>query len=425
MANQDLFFDITKQGTEQEKQQYIISRVGDGGLKAITITVYSNGRPYNITDLTQVFEGVKPDGERIIDTTGGLVLDPRNGVFRYILPQQASTAEGDYQQAFFKLKRGEQTDSSLEVRIRVLKNKVEFGINSESYFTEYQKELERLRTTVNTGIEELKHTAEATEVKINSEVETAKALDTQLKALQSAINSNQLATREDLTSQIKPLSDQVVAFTNSLETTKDTVNANVQKLVDTKMDAGVAPGVLSNPANITKSGNYYYNSSTQGLPTLNGSNANGIIQAVMRDENNGMLSILGTGLTREKYKGKLYDRWKSSTPILLWSGRASSGDTVQLKDDVHNYGQLIINVTFTSNRHATHFVTVPNNGETLYLNNIGLRSSGNGYKNGYLDELSILFKDNNRIQVVKSLLATDGEQAINSDTAITAIYGIY
>ena len=53
--------------------------------------------------------------------------------------------------------------------------------------------------------------------------------------------------------------------------------------------------------------------------------------------------------------------------------RASSGDTVQLKDDVH--GQLIINVTFTSNRHATHFVTVPNNGETLYLNNIGLRSS--------------------------------------------------
>ena len=38
-----------------------------------------------------------------------------------------------------------------------------------------------------------------------------------------------------------------MAFTNSLETTKDTVNANVQKLVDTKMDAGVAPGVLSNP----------------------------------------------------------------------------------------------------------------------------------------------------------------------------------
>ena len=44
-------------------------------------------------------------------------------VFRYILPQQASTAEGDYQQAFFKLKRGEQTDSTIEVQMRVLKIK--------------------------------------------------------------------------------------------------------------------------------------------------------------------------------------------------------------------------------------------------------------------------------------------------------------
>ena len=148
MANQELSFDITKLGNQQEKQQYIVSRVGDGGLKAITISVTSNGTPYNITDLTPIFEGVKPDGERIIDTTGGIVLNAKGGIFRYILPQQASTAEGDYQQAFFKLKRGEQTDSTIEVQMRVLKNKVEFGINSESYFTEYQKELERLRKTV-------------------------------------------------------------------------------------------------------------------------------------------------------------------------------------------------------------------------------------------------------------------------------------
>lgn len=122
MANQELSFDITKLGNQQEKQQYIVSRVGDGGLKAITISVTSNGTPYNITDLTPIFEGVKPDGERIIDTTGGIVLNAKGGIFRYILPQQASTAEGDYQQAF-KLKRGEQTDSTIEVQMRVLKIK--------------------------------------------------------------------------------------------------------------------------------------------------------------------------------------------------------------------------------------------------------------------------------------------------------------
>ena len=77
MANQELTFDITKLGTQQEKQQYIVSRVGDGGLKAITISVTSNGTPYNITDLEPIFEGIKPDGEHIIDTTGGTVLDPK------------------------------------------------------------------------------------------------------------------------------------------------------------------------------------------------------------------------------------------------------------------------------------------------------------------------------------------------------------
>lgn len=425
MSNQDLFFDITKQGTQQEKQQYIISRVGDGGLKAITISVYSNGRPYNLTDLTPVFEGVKPDGERIIDTTGGLVLDPRNGVFRYILPQQVSTAEGDYQQAFFKLKRGEQTDSTLEVKLRVLKNKVEFGINSESYFTEYQAELERLKNTVNNGVEELNRKSEQVGAKINGQVETAKALTTQLEALQSSVSSNQLVTKLDLNKQISNLTDQVTAFSNSLETTKNNISDNVTKLVNNKMDAGIVDGVLSNSTNITKSGNYYFDSSTQGLPVRNSGNSNGIIQAVMKDENNGLLTMLGTGFSIEKYHGELYDRWKSSVPVLLWSGSAGKDTNIELKDSVHNYGQLIINVIFTSNRHATQFVTVPSNGEVIFLNNSGLRSSNGGYKNGYLDEIAILFRDNNHIYVQKALVSTDDQPAVDSSATITAIYGIY
>lgn len=129
-------------------------------------------------------------------------------MFRYILPQQVSTAEGDYQQAFFKLKRGEQTDSTLEVKLRVLKNKVEFGINSESYFTEYQAELERLKNTVNNGVEELNRKSEQVGAKINGQVETAKALTTQLEALQSSVSSNQLVTKLDLNKQISNLTDQ-------------------------------------------------------------------------------------------------------------------------------------------------------------------------------------------------------------------------
>lgn len=425
MANQELSFDITKLGNQQEKQQYIVSRVGDGGLKAITISVTSNGTPYNITDLTPIFEGVKPDGERIIDTTGGIVLNAKGGIFRYILPQQASTAEGDYQQAFFKLKRGEQTDSTIEVQMRVLKNKVEFGINSESYFTEYQKELERLRKTVEAGIKEINNSADGTKNKVQNLVDTANMLDLQIKSLKSSIGSNQLVTKSELNNQINQLTEQVSDFSSSLIITKQNLTQNIRDLVSKKLDAGVREGVLDNPANITSTGYYYFDSTTQGMPVRNGNNTTGIIQAIMQDDGNGILTILGSGLSIEKYRGQLYDRWKSSLPILLWKGRGQRGNTLELKDKIQNYGQLIIKLVFFTNRLATQFITVPDIGQTVYLNNIGMRALNDEFKNGYLDEISLSVKDERHIQILKTLTSTDNAIATNSDAIITAIYGIY
>ena len=425
MANQELTFDITKLDTQQEKQQYIVSRVGDGGLKAITISVTSNGTPYNITDLEPIFEGIKPDGEHIIDTTGGTVLDPKNGVFRYIFPQQASTAEGDYQQAFFKLKRGEQTDSTIEVDVKVLKNKVEFGINSESYFTEYQKELERLRTTVESGLRELNSTSENTKTKIQSQLETANMLDVQIKALKSSMESKELVTKFELNNQINQLTEQVSDFATSLQNSKQNTEQKIKELVSDKLDGSISGEAIVNPANINKSGFYYFNSTTQNMPVRNSNNADGYIQAIMKDENNGMLTILGTGLSIEKYKGQLYQRWRSSQPILLWRGSAKKDTTIELKDSVHNYLNLIINVSFYTDSNATKFVTVPNNGQKVYLNQIGLRLTNGNLKNGYLEEIGILIKDDTHLTITKTQIATDNEPAVDSTATITAIYGIY
>ena len=61
----------------------------------------------------------------------------------------------------------------------------------------------------------------------------------------------------------------------------------------------------------------------------------------------------------------------------------------------------------------------------IFLNNSGLRSSNGGYKNGYLDEIAILFRDNNHIYVQKALVSTDDQPAVDSSATITAIYGIY
>lgn len=425
MSNQDLFFDITKQGTEQEKQQYIISRVGDGGLKAITITVWSNGRPYNLTDLTPVFEGVKPDGEKIIDTTGGIVLDPRNGVFRYVFPQQASTAEGEYQQAFFKLKRGEQTDSTLEVKVTVLKNRVEFGINSESYFTEYQKELERLRTVVTEGISRLEEQAENTKTKITTQVETAKALDLQLKALQSSISSNELVTKGEFQNLTGNIQEQVNTFLSSIDTVKQSIERKVDAFDRTKMDANLIPGTLDDVANITKTGLYYFDSSTLNIPTRNTNNANGYIQAIMKDAENGMIIMLGSGFSIEKYRGHLHGRWVTSIPVKLWEGNAKKGSTIVMKGSIRQFGELRFKVGFYSNRNATRISSLVENGETIYLNQSGLRLTDGKLKNGHMEEINVKVIDDTHLLIEKTLIATGDANAVDSDAYILGIYGIY
>ncbi|TLQ05488.1 phage baseplate upper protein [Pediococcus stilesii] len=149
MANQDLAYDITKVPELQPRQQAIYGRVGDGGLKAVTVKVFSNHADYNLTGLSVRFEGVKADGTRIIDSAGGTILDPQGGVFRYVFPNQAFTAKGDYVQAFFKLMRGDQTDSTINVKVHVQSNLVEFGINSESYLTEYQQLINKITSKEN------------------------------------------------------------------------------------------------------------------------------------------------------------------------------------------------------------------------------------------------------------------------------------
>lgn len=424
MANQDLFFDITKQGSEQEKQQYIVSRVGDGGLKAITITVWSNGRPYNLTDLTPVFEGVKPDGERIIDTTGSIVLDPKNGVFRYVFPQQASTAEGQYQQAFFKLMRGEQTDSTLEININVLKNRVEFGVNSESYFTEYQKELERLRIVVTEGIQSLESLAEGTKTKISTQAETAKALDLQLKTLQSAISSNELVTKRDFEAMTTEIREQVNTFLSSIDTVKQSIERKVDAFDQTKMDANVIPGTLDDVANITKTGLYYFDNTTLNIPTRNTNNENGYIQAIMKDEENGMITMLGSGFAIEKYRGRLHGRWVTSVPVKLWSGTAKKGSTITLKGSIKQFGELKFKVSFYSARNSTRVTDIAEKDQSIYLNQAGLKVSGNGFKNGHLEEISILVKDETHLLVEKTLIATGDADATDSDAYISAVYGL-
>ncbi|RDG24832.1 phage baseplate upper protein [Lactiplantibacillus plantarum] len=157
MANQELVYDITKQPNLQPAQQAIYARVGDGGLKTVTVQLNANNYPYDLTGKNVNFEGVKADGTRIIDTSGGTVLDPQMGIFRYVFPTQTFTARGTFQQAFFKVVLGDKVDTTIDVLVDVSPNLVEFGINSESYLSEYEQLISKLKDKQQTFLTELKN----------------------------------------------------------------------------------------------------------------------------------------------------------------------------------------------------------------------------------------------------------------------------
>lgn len=143
MSNQYLSFDVTKQSAPQ---QLIIGREGDSQLKFVSILFWDGEKnvPYDLTGKQIVFEALKPDGTHIIDSAGVSILNATGGLARYAFNEQVFTSIGAMQQAFFKITQTDSnnnviTDSTLEISIKVLENKVEFGINSTDYLSEYDR----------------------------------------------------------------------------------------------------------------------------------------------------------------------------------------------------------------------------------------------------------------------------------------------
>lgn len=143
MSNQYLSFDVTKQSAPQ---QLITGRQGDSQLKFVTMLFWYGDKnvPYDLTNKQVSFEALKPDNTHIVDYEGITILDAPAGLVRYSFNEQVFSVSGTMQQAFFKITRTDSdnnviADSTLEVTINILENRVEFGIDSKDYLSDYDK----------------------------------------------------------------------------------------------------------------------------------------------------------------------------------------------------------------------------------------------------------------------------------------------
>ncbi|WP_280146564.1 BppU family phage baseplate upper protein [Bacillus velezensis] len=428
MANQDLVFDISKAHLEQINQQLIIGRVGDGGLKAVTVSVISNGTPYDLTGKTVSFEGLKPDGTHIIDTNGGIVLNAQGGIFRYVFPYQAFAAMGEYEQAFFKVSRDSQTDTTLEFKIKVLENKVEMGINSASFISDFENLKTQLKQAYDDFLTLVKSDQEATQNIIEGTKTTIQSLQEQLNTLNTKIQNSDIVTTGQYENDMRTLNDQISQFNSVVDNLGKSVSADLGEMkqkIDTaivnKMDT--TPVVLADIHDIISTGVYWYNSTTQNLPPkLNGDNANGFIFAVFSDQDNGLVTLQGSDWHIEKYQGA-YRNWVSKSPVLLFSGSAKAGDTIKLAADISNFSYFLFEVHFkTDYYHVSTQRPVPVD-TVFYINNAGLKSNGKGM---YQDEIRLKYTDGKTLVVTDCLsLDTEKMEISNPEIYISSIKGVF
>lgn len=190
MSNQYLSFDVTKQSTPQE---LIIGRQGDSQLKFVTMLFWDGDKniPYDLTGKQVAFEALKPDNTHIVDYEGITILDAPAGLVRYSFNEQVFSVAGTMQQAFFKITHTDGdnnviADSTLEVAINILENRVEFGINSKDYLSEYDD-----------LIAQVKKKFDDYAATVQDSIDKAQALHDQIVQYTNLINSNGVILRSD------------------------------------------------------------------------------------------------------------------------------------------------------------------------------------------------------------------------------------
>lgn len=190
MSNQYLSFDVTKQSAPQ---QLITGRQGDSQLKFVTMLFWDGDKnvPYDLTGKQVAFEALKPDNTHIVDYEGITVLNATAGLVRYSFNEQVFSVAGTMQQAFFKITHTDSNnnviaDSTLEVNINILENRVEFGINSKDYLSEYDK----LVAEVEKNFDDYAAT-------VQDSIDRAQALHEQIVEYTNLINSNGVIMRTE------------------------------------------------------------------------------------------------------------------------------------------------------------------------------------------------------------------------------------
>lgn len=182
-------------------------RVGDSG-SIIKIWFQMNGLPYGLDDKEVWFAGVDPQGERfkvsstIDDTTPGDSLRSGRVSFKFPAGTFSNPGDWDANSTFFQIKQGSDGTvlSTINVKLHVLDNNVDFGVTKHGFDTDLDKIEQAAQNEYNTMVQQWHdQTASLNQTMTDDYASYKQRIDTMqtlLDTISSAIKNQDVATRE-------------------------------------------------------------------------------------------------------------------------------------------------------------------------------------------------------------------------------------
>lgn len=173
--------------------------------------------PVNLSGANLILEGILPDKEhRVVDNTVMTVIgSPEDGNCRVALPAPAFTVAGQYIASFFRLIRDHQSITTLEFNFSVISDPILNGIKAEDYLPEYyaiRDKILKLQETLQNSNDDLinkmnqkfQNELASWTKQLQTVLQTAQNLQTQMDALEGTIKSNQVVTIPKVQKYVTP-----------------------------------------------------------------------------------------------------------------------------------------------------------------------------------------------------------------------------
>lgn len=182
-------------------------RVGDSG-SYIKIWFKMNGLPYSLEDKEVWFEGLDQQGERykvsstLDETTPGDSLRAGRVSFKFPAGTFSNPGDWDTNSTFFVIKKGDTGEvlSTINVRLHVLDNQVEFGVTKHSFDSDLDKIEQDAQEQYDKLVAQWKQNTKSLNDTMTAEYDSYKQriqnMETLLDTIDAAINNKDVATRE-------------------------------------------------------------------------------------------------------------------------------------------------------------------------------------------------------------------------------------